>query len=80
MAAGRLMEKDIYFEVYSNRGTHTVDLEKAVSILVDIVMSANPDLNQAEVVHKAGARVRNGLVHQVEDYNLLFNDEDVPGL
>ncbi|MDR7078700.1 Cof subfamily protein (haloacid dehalogenase superfamily) [Neobacillus niacini] len=76
MAAERLMEKDIYFEVYSNRGTYTVDLEKAVSILVDIVMSANPDLNQEEVVHKAGARVRNGLVHQVEDYNLLFNDDE----
>jgi Cof subfamily protein (haloacid dehalogenase superfamily) len=75
-AAEMLKERDIYFEVYSNKGTYTLDPEKAVSILVDIVMSANPDLNQEEVVHKAGARIRNGLVHQVENYDLLFNDDE----
>ncbi len=75
-AAEMLTERDIYFEVYSNKGTYTLDPEKAVSILVDIVMSANPDLNQEEVVHKAGARIRNGMVHQVESYDLLFNDDE----
>ncbi|SDN00013.1 HAD family hydrolase [Bacillus sp. OK048] len=75
-AAELLTEKDIYFEVYTNKGTYTLDPEKAVSILVDIVISANPDLNREQVVHKAGARIRNGLVHQVEDYNHLFNDEE----
>ena len=43
---------------------------------MDIVISANPDLNREEVVYKAGARIRHGLVHQVETYDTLFNDEN----
>ncbi|MDN3017747.1 HAD family hydrolase [Paenibacillus sp. BSR1-1] len=75
-AAATLTEHDIYFEVYTNQGTFSLDSEKAVSILVDIVMSANPDLNREEIVYKAGARVRNGLVHEVEDYQMIFADEN----
>lgn len=75
-AAARLREYDIYYEVYTNQGTFSLDKEKAVSILVDIVMSANPDLNQEEIVYKAGARVRNVLVHEVDDYEMLFTDDD----
>ena len=75
-AASKLTEHDIYYEVYTNKGTFSLDSEKAVSILVDIVMSANPDLNKEEIVYKAGARVRNGLVHQIDDYEMLFADED----
>ncbi|WP_045514772.1 Cof-type HAD-IIB family hydrolase [Neobacillus niacini] len=76
-AAEILAKNEIYFEVYTNNGTYTLDSEKAVSILVDIVVSANPDVNQEEVIYKAGARIRNGLVHKIEDYQLLFNDEKV---
>ncbi|MGG1675820.1 HAD family hydrolase [Neobacillus sp. NRS-1170] len=75
-AAATLTEHDIYFEVYTNQGTFSLDSEKAVSILVDIVMSANPDLNREEIVYKAGARVRNGLVHEVGDYEMIFADEN----
>jgi Cof subfamily protein (haloacid dehalogenase superfamily) len=74
-AAEKLMEKDIYFEVYTNQGTYSLDPNKAVAILVDIVVSANPDVNPEDVVKRAGERTRNGLVHQVESYDLLFNDE-----
>lgn len=75
-AAAILTDRDVYFEVYTNKGTYSLDSEKAVSIIVDIVMSANPELNREDIAYKAGARVRNGLVHQVEDYELLFADEE----
>ena len=74
--ASRLAEKEVYFEVYTNQGAFTVDPDKAVSILVDIVMSANPEANQAEIIESAGARIRDGLIHKIEDYELLFADED----
>ncbi|TDL72284.1 HAD family phosphatase [Rhodococcus qingshengii] len=74
-AAEKLMEKDIYFEVYTNQGTYSLDPNKAVAIIVDIVVSANPDVIPEDVVERAEARTRNGLVHQVESYDLLFNDE-----
>lgn len=75
-AAAILTDHDVYFEVYTNKGTYSLDSEKAVSIIVDIVMSANPELNREDIAYKAGARVRNGLVHQVEDYELLFADDE----
>lgn len=74
--AARLAEKDVYFEVYTNKGAFTIDPDKAVSILVDIVMSANPEANQAEIIEAAGARIRDGLVQTIEDYEQLFaNDQ-----
>ena len=74
-AAEKLMEKDIYFEVYTNQGTYSLDPSKAVAIIVDIVVSANPEVKPEDVVKRAEARTSHGLVHQVESYDLLFNDE-----
>jgi Cof subfamily protein (haloacid dehalogenase superfamily) len=74
-AAEKLMEKDIYFEVYTNQGTYSLDPSKAVAIIVDIVVSANPEVKREDVVKRAEARTSHGLVHQVESYDLLFNDD-----
>ncbi|MCM3694077.1 HAD family hydrolase [Neobacillus niacini] len=74
-AAQRLMEMDIYFEVYTNKGTYSLDPNIAVAIIVDIVVSANPDVKPEDAVKKAQERIQHGLVHQVESYDVLFNDE-----
>jgi Cof subfamily protein (haloacid dehalogenase superfamily) len=74
-AAEKLMEKDIYFEIYTNKGTYSLDPNKAVAIIVDIVVSANPDVKPEDVVKRAEERTRHGLVHQVESYDVLFNDD-----
>ncbi|MEH7074546.1 Cof-type HAD-IIB family hydrolase [Neobacillus drentensis] len=74
--AARLTGKEVYFEVYTNEGAYTVDPDKAVSILVDIVMSANPEVNRDEIIEAAGARIRDGLIHTIEDYELLFANEE----
>lgn len=74
--AVRLEEQDVYFEVYMDKGAVTIDEEKAVSILVDIVVSVNPEANREEVTYAAGARIRDGLIHIIEDYEELFADQD----
>lgn len=74
--AAKLREQDVYFEVYTNKGAFTVDADKAVSTLVDIIVSANPEVNREEITYAAGARLRDGLVHMVEDYEILFSDEE----
>jgi Cof subfamily protein (haloacid dehalogenase superfamily) len=74
--AARLTEKDVYFEVYTNKGAFTIDPDKAVSILIDIVMSANPEANREEIIEAAGARIRDGLIDKIEDYEQLFTDQD----
>jgi hypothetical protein len=75
-AAALLREEDVYFEVYTDKGAYTIDADKAVSILVDIVVSANPEVNPQEIAHAAGARLRDGLVHTIDDYEVLFADEN----
>lgn len=74
--AAKLVEKDVYFEVYTDKGAYTIDADKAVSILVDIVVSANPETNVHEIVEAAGARIRDGLIHTIEDYEVLFESND----
>ncbi|MED3624980.1 Cof-type HAD-IIB family hydrolase [Neobacillus thermocopriae] len=74
--AAKLEEMDIYFEVYTDKGTYSVDLEKAVSILVDIVVTANPEVDPEFVRQKAEARRRDGLVHPIDDYETLFNNDE----
>ena len=74
--AARLTEKDVYFEVYTNKGAFTIDADKAVSILVDIIVSANPECESTRNRVAAGARIRDGLVDTIEDYELLFAEEE----
>ncbi|WP_419393234.1 Cof-type HAD-IIB family hydrolase [Cytobacillus praedii] len=74
--AAILDRNKIYFEVYTNKGTFTLDEDKAVSIMVDIYMSANPEADVNEVVKVAEKRITKGLVHKVESYDLLFNNDE----
>ncbi len=73
--AAELNEEDVYFEVYTNEGAFTIDGEKAVSTLIDIVMSANPEADRDEITYAAGARLRDGLINVIKDYEVLFADE-----
>lgn len=74
--AARLAEQNVYYEVYTDKGAFTTDGGKAVSILVDIVVSVNPDVDLEEVTYAAGARLRDGLVHVIEDYEEVFANKD----
>jgi Cof subfamily protein (haloacid dehalogenase superfamily) len=76
MAAEKLTEKDIYFEVYTDKGTFTTDFQKAVSTLVDIVVSANPEVDREKIAAAAEVRVSEGLVYEIEDYEQLFTNPD----
>jgi len=75
--AEKLRALDIYFEIYTEKGAYTVDSDKAISTLVDIILSANPEADRDEVAYAAGARIREGLVQIIEDYEILFADENV---
>lgn len=74
--AAALNEHEVYFEVYTNKGTYCLDIEKAVTVLVDIILSANPEMNREEVTYAAGSRVRDGLVDEIEDYEILFSSDE----
>ncbi|NHM30172.1 HAD family hydrolase [Neobacillus terrae] len=76
-AAAVLKENNVYFEVYTNKGTYTNDAEKSVSIIVDIIVSTNPDANYEKAIEAAKQRVENGMLERINDYGKLFADKEV---
>jgi Cof subfamily protein (haloacid dehalogenase superfamily) len=75
-AAEALDENNVYFEVYTNQGTYTKDSDKAVSIIVDIFQTANPETPLEKIYKAAEDRIDQGFVKKVDDYEKLFaNDE-----
>lgn len=75
-AAYILIQNNVYFEVYTNQGTYTVDEDRGVSIIVDIFLSGNPEADIDEVTNAAEERFKKGLVHKVNSYDELFNHEE----
>ena len=74
-AALRLVENGVYFEVYTNEGTFTEDEDKAISIIVDIFSTANPEVPIERIAEAAEERLLKGLVRKIEHYDRLFEDD-----
>ena len=73
MAGLELLENDVYFEVYTEKGKFTHDREKSMKVILDIVTSANPTANYEEAVKFA--RERAAKIHLIDDYDKLMNDD-----
>ena len=74
-AALRLFENGVYFEVYTNEGTFTVDEDKAISIIVDIFSTANPEVPIEQIAKAAEERLHKGLIQKIDHYDLLFEED-----
>lgn len=74
-AALRLVENGVYFEVYTNEGTYTEDEDKAISIIVDIFSTANPEVPIERIAEAAEERLHKGLVRKIEHYDRLFEED-----
>jgi Cof subfamily protein (haloacid dehalogenase superfamily) len=69
-------ELDIYFEVYTDKGTYTNDREKGLALIVDIFFSINPDADRDFVLEEAKVRFAEGNIHVVPSYEPLFRSEE----
>ncbi|KIL49667.1 Cof-type HAD-IIB family hydrolase [Jeotgalibacillus soli] len=74
-AARQLEALDIYFEIYTNKGTFTNDRAQGMALLIDIFLTSNPDTPLPHVEAGANERYDKGHITVVENYNNLFNDE-----
>lgn len=70
----RLKDVGVYFEVYTNQATYTDNAQKAVELLIDIVMSAHPETKEEDIRDRARLRIEQGLVKQVDDYEEIIRD------
>lgn len=75
-AAAILEELGVYYEVYTNHGTYTIDGEKGITIIADIFLSGNPEANVDEVLEAAKERFTKGLVHTIDSYSQLFDNDE----
>jgi Cof subfamily protein (haloacid dehalogenase superfamily) len=74
-AALRLVESGVYFEVYTNKGTFTEDEDMAITIIVDIFSTANPEVPIEKIAEAAEERMHKGLIAKIDHYDELFKDD-----
>jgi Cof subfamily protein (haloacid dehalogenase superfamily) len=72
-----LDEEDIYYELYTSKGTYTDNREKAYEVMKDIVITSNPEATDEDVQKAALRRFRLGQVSVVGDFEKLLNQKDL---
>ncbi|MFB6466306.1 Cof-type HAD-IIB family hydrolase [Cytobacillus sp. Hz8] len=75
-ATKTLEQHDVYYEIYTNHGTFTNSFAQSVRILVDIITTANPNVDPSFITKRAEGRLHNGRVKEVHHYDLLLNSDD----
>jgi Cof subfamily protein (haloacid dehalogenase superfamily) len=70
-----LDEENIYYELYTSKGTFTDNREKAYEVMKDIVLTSNPEATDDDVEKAALRRFRLGLVSVVGDFSKLLEQE-----
>ncbi|WP_352924382.1 Cof-type HAD-IIB family hydrolase [Peribacillus simplex] len=73
MVAEFLEEQGIYFEIYTSQGIYSKDYENAISVLVDVFVTANPDIDPENMRKFAEQRLQLGQVTSISDYSELFS-------
>lgn len=70
-------EAEMYLEFFTNKGIYSASREYFVEVLVDIMKSANPNLTEEEIRANAHLRFQNEPVEFIDDYDLIFEMDDV---
>lgn len=69
---------DGYYELYTSNGTYTKDYDKALTVIMDIFMSASIRSDYDKAVAAAKERFDKGMVHLVDHFDELLEDEIYP--
>ncbi len=73
----RLDEAGLQYEVYTNKGTFTLDKEFAIASIMDILISAMPNIDPLYIAEKARERFEKGEIEEIEDFDLLYEVERI---
>jgi Cof subfamily protein (haloacid dehalogenase superfamily) len=72
-----LDEEDIYYELYTSKGTFTDNRKKAYQVMKDIVLTSNPEATDDDVEKAALRRFRLGLVSVIGSFDKLLADKEL---
>ncbi|MGE7119255.1 Cof-type HAD-IIB family hydrolase [Peribacillus sp. NPDC046944] len=76
-AAEWLEERGIYFEIYTSKGIFSKNYETAIDALVDVMVTANQDIDPSQIRKYAEARLQLGHVTSIADYAELFDQAEL---
>ncbi|WP_407408121.1 Cof-type HAD-IIB family hydrolase [Peribacillus sp.] len=76
-AAEWLEERGIYFEIYTSKGIFSKNYETAIDALVDVMVTANQDIDPSQIRKYAEARLQLGHVTSFADYAELFDQAEL---
>ncbi|MGE7778765.1 Cof-type HAD-IIB family hydrolase [Peribacillus sp. NPDC097264] len=76
-AAEWLEERGIYFEIYTSKGIFSKNYETAIDALVDVMVTANQDIDPSQIRKYAEARLQLGHVTSIADYTELFDQAEL---
>ncbi|WP_164217738.1 Cof-type HAD-IIB family hydrolase [Virgibacillus sp. YIM 98842] len=71
------LEKDLYFEVFTNKGVFSTSREYFLGVMLDILKSANPNLPEEELRKTAELRFQYEDVEFIESYESIFADKEI---
>nr|WP_023350766.1 Cof-type HAD-IIB family hydrolase [Staphylococcus capitis]CDI72535.1 putative hydrolase [Staphylococcus capitis CR01] len=71
-----LKEKDIYYQVYTNRGIYTENPQRDLEIYIDIAERAGKKADVEKIENSIQKRIDNGTLKIVDNYDKI---EDIPG-
>jgi Cof subfamily protein (haloacid dehalogenase superfamily) len=75
--ANILYDHDAYFELYTSEGTYTKDYDMALTVIMDIFMSANLRNNYEKSLEAAKERFDKGMVYLVDHFKDLLSNENI---
>lgn len=71
-----LKKKDIYYQVYTNRGIYTENPQRDLEIYIDIAERAGQKADVEKIENSIQKRIDNGTLKIVDNYDKI---EDIPG-
>ena len=76
--ARKILDKsNLYYEIYTNKGTYSSNIEESMASLVDILATAMPELEPLYITEKVSERFKSNLVTVIDDYDRLYDDPQI---
>jgi Cof subfamily protein (haloacid dehalogenase superfamily) len=72
-----LKEIDIYFELYTNKGTFTENYEIGLQTVIDIFTTTNPPMPEEFVRQMAKERLEKGFIREIGSYSDIMSDNEI---
>lgn len=72
-----LDDNHLYYEIFTSKGTYTYSKDKSVATLIDILVSAMPNLNPSFIAERANERFELDLVTLIDNYDKLYEEQEI---